>query len=98
MASYTREENKKDALGLFDMVQSLKKCKVPVIARVNGAAVGGGAGLVAASDIAVGVKSCVFGFTEVKLGKETSSYVSCFHLIICQYSRFGSCCHFSFCH
>jgi methylglutaconyl-CoA hydratase len=39
-----------------------------VIARVNGAAVGGGAGLVAASDISVGVEKANFGFTEVKLG------------------------------
>ncbi len=49
-------------------MHSIKQCRVPVIARVNGSAIGGGAGLVAASDIAVGVRGSAFGFTEVKLG------------------------------
>src|SRR5207237_4206434 len=40
----------------------------PVIARVHGAALGGGAGVVAACDIAIAVESAQFGFTEVKLG------------------------------
>ncbi len=68
MATYSHEQNKEDSLQLFDLFLSLRQCPVPVIARVNGAAVGGGAGLVAASDIAVALESAQFGFTEVKLG------------------------------
>ena len=68
MAGYSHEENAQDSLHLYDMVLSLRACPVPVIARVNGSAIGGGAGLVAASDIAVGVEGSLFGFTEVKLG------------------------------
>ena len=50
------------------MYLAIAKCPKPVIARVHGAALGGGAGLVAACDIAVAVESVQFGFTEVKLG------------------------------
>lgn len=68
MVRYSREDNEQDALRLFDMVHAVRSCPVPVVARVNGSAVGGGAGLVAASDVAVGVRDAQFGFTEVKLG------------------------------
>jgi methylglutaconyl-CoA hydratase len=50
------------------MYLSVAKCPKPVIARVHGAALGGGAGLVAACDIGTAVESVQFGFTEVKLG------------------------------
>lgn len=68
MASYSEQENKADALKLFDMVHSIKKCPLPTIARINGAALGGGAGLVSACDIGYSVNSAVFGFTEVGIG------------------------------
>ena len=68
MVEYTMEENEADAGLLFDMMYGIRHCTIPVISRVNGAALGGGCGLVASSDIAVGLESCRFGFTEVKLG------------------------------
>lgn len=58
MAKYTKEENEKDSHALFDMFHAIRSSPVPTIARVNGAALGGGAGLVATCDIAVsGTKS-----------------------------------------
>jgi methylglutaconyl-CoA hydratase len=68
MVQYTYEENLADAKAVGRMYLAIAKCPKPVIARVHGAALGGGAGLVAASDIAVSVESVQFGFTEVKLG------------------------------
>jgi methylglutaconyl-CoA hydratase len=68
MRTYTKDENLADAKLLFAMVASISSCPVPVIARVNGAALGGGVGLVAACDIALAVNSAKFGLTEVKLG------------------------------
>jgi methylglutaconyl-CoA hydratase len=52
MVNYTKEQNQHDAQKLFDMFYAIKSCSVPVIARVNGSALGGGVGLVAACDIA----------------------------------------------
>mmetsp|Transcript_3672 Transcript_3672/g.4760 ORF Transcript_3672/g.4760 Transcript_3672/m.4760 type:complete len:303 (+) Transcript_3672:72-980(+) len=68
MADYTYDENIDDALKLYDMVNSIKNCKIPVIAKVNGPALGGGAGIVSAADMAIAISSAKFGFTEVKLG------------------------------
>ncbi|MBI4474489.1 MAG: enoyl-CoA hydratase/isomerase family protein [Acidobacteria bacterium] len=68
MIQYTREENLEDARALARMFLAVTKCPKPVIARVHGAALGGGAGLVAACDIGIAVESAQFGFTEVKLG------------------------------
>ena len=68
MAGYAREENIADAQAAARMFLAIAKCPKPVLARVHGAALGGGAGAVAASDIAVAVESALFGFTEVKLG------------------------------
>ena len=68
MVQYTREQNLEDARALGRMYLALAKCPKPVIARVHGPALGGGAGLVAACDIGVAVESVQFGFTEVKLG------------------------------
>ncbi len=68
MVHYTREQNLEDARAVGRMYLTIAKCPKPVIARVHGAALGGGAGLVAACDIAVAVESVQFGFTEVKLG------------------------------
>src|SRR6266852_2811932 len=68
MVQYTHEQNLEDARAVGRMYLAIAKCTKPVIARVNGPALGGGAGLVAACDIAVAVESVQFGFTEVKLG------------------------------
>jgi methylglutaconyl-CoA hydratase len=68
MAQASEQENKEDSLRLFDMFHAIRACPVPVIARVNGAALGGGSGLVAACDMVFAVSSAVFGFTEVRLG------------------------------
>ena len=62
------KENEADALRLADMFASIDDCPVPVIARVQGAALGGGSGLVAACDIVIAASDVAFGFTEVRLG------------------------------
>jgi methylglutaconyl-CoA hydratase len=67
-AGYGFEENVEDALRLARMLKAIYDCPKPVIARVQGAAFGGGAGLVAACDLAVAVESAPFCFSEVKLG------------------------------
>jgi methylglutaconyl-CoA hydratase len=66
--SYTAEQNIADAFLLADMLQAINACPCPVIARINGAALGGGVGLVAVSDIAIAIEQARFGFSEVKLG------------------------------
>jgi methylglutaconyl-CoA hydratase len=68
MVQYTHDENLADARAVGRMYLAIAKCPKPVIARVHGAALGGGAGLVAACDIGVAMESAQFGFTEVKLG------------------------------
>jgi methylglutaconyl-CoA hydratase len=68
MAGYTREENLRDARAAASMFAAIDKLPVPVIARVHGAALGGGAGLAAVADIVVAAEDAMFGFTEVKLG------------------------------
>jgi methylglutaconyl-CoA hydratase len=68
MVQYTHDENLTDARAVGRMYLAIAKCPKPVIARVHGAALGGGAGLVAACDIGVAMESVQFGFTEVKLG------------------------------
>ncbi|MGE5360648.1 MAG: enoyl-CoA hydratase-related protein [Bacteroidales bacterium] len=67
-ASYTHEENVRDARRLAALFEALDTLPVPLIGRVHGAALGGGAGLVAVCDIVVADAHTVFGFTEVKLG------------------------------
>ena len=62
------EENEADALRLSDMFAAIDECPVPVVARVHGAALGGGSGLVAVCDIVIAAADAVFGFTEVRLG------------------------------
>ena len=68
MAGYTRDDNVRDARDAAAMFEAIDTLPVPVIARVHGAAIGGGAGLVAVADIALADESATFGFTEVKLG------------------------------
>jgi methylglutaconyl-CoA hydratase len=61
-------ENIRDAEAMAAMLLAIDRCPKPVIARVHGAALGGGCGLVAAADIVVAADDALFGFTEVKLG------------------------------
>lgn len=65
---YSHEENLEDARRIARMLNGIARSPKPVIARIHGAALGGGSGLAAACDIAIAVTSAQFGFTEVKLG------------------------------
>lgn len=67
-ASNTRTENRNDALKLLELIKSLHSLSKPTLALVNGAAYGGGAGLVACCDIAIAASNARFGFSEVRLG------------------------------
>jgi methylglutaconyl-CoA hydratase len=67
-AAFTREENLREAQALADLFFTVYESPKPVVARVHGAALGGGAGLVAACDIPVAALGTQFGFTEVRLG------------------------------
>lgn len=68
MAAASELENRQDAEGLAALMRALAYCDKPTIARVNGAAFGGGVGLIACCDIAVAVDSAKFALTESKLG------------------------------
>lgn len=61
-------ENENDALRLSDMFAAIDRCAHPVVARVHGAALGGGSGIVAACDIVIAADDSLFGFTEARLG------------------------------
>lgn len=67
-ANFSYEENREDARNLAAMFGAVEGCRKPVVARVKGAAIGGGVGLVAAADVAVAEEGTVFAFTEVRLG------------------------------
>ncbi len=67
-ASYSEPENRADADVLASMLGAIRACPRPVIARVHGAAVGGGVGLVAASDIAIASRDAWLQLSEVRLG------------------------------
>lgn len=64
----TEEDNEADALALARMLKHLHDLPQLTVALVQGAAMGGGAGLVAACDVAVAVKDTKFRFSEVRLG------------------------------
>jgi methylglutaconyl-CoA hydratase len=65
---YTQEENLRDAMAMSRMFAAINELPVAVIGRVQGAALGGGAGLAAVCDIVVAEEAALFGFTETKLG------------------------------
>jgi methylglutaconyl-CoA hydratase len=65
---FSEEENVADALHMAHMLESIDRCPVPVIARVHGAALGGGVGLIATCDIAIAAEGARFSFSEAKLG------------------------------
>ena len=68
MAGFTLEENRADSRALALMYGALYEIEVPLVARVQGAAIGGGAGLVAVADVAVASSEATFAFTETRLG------------------------------
>jgi len=65
---YTEEENLRDATAMSRMFAAINELPLAVIGRVQGAALGGGAGLAAVCDIVAAEDAALFGFTETKLG------------------------------
>jgi len=68
MVSFTRDENIRDSSLLAKMYALIDACPLPVIGRIQGAAIGGGVGLVSVCDIAIATRDARFGLSEVKLG------------------------------
>jgi methylglutaconyl-CoA hydratase len=68
MASFGEAENHADALKLAELMRTLAYLPKPTVARVQGSAFGGGVGLIACCDVAIGVPEAKFGLTEVRLG------------------------------
>jgi methylglutaconyl-CoA hydratase len=62
------DENVADATRLAVMLETIDSCPKPVVARVQGAALGGGCGLIACCDVALAAERATFGFTETRLG------------------------------
>jgi methylglutaconyl-CoA hydratase len=62
------EGNEQDAMAMAEMFETIDTCPVPVLARVQGAALGGGMGLCAVADVVVAEAGTRFGFTETRLG------------------------------
>jgi methylglutaconyl-CoA hydratase len=67
-AGFSYEENLEDARRLAEMFQAVDDLPKPVVAKVRGAAIGGGVGLVAVTDVAVVEEGTRFAFSEVRLG------------------------------
>jgi methylglutaconyl-CoA hydratase len=67
-AAFSYEENLEDARRLAEMFWTVDECPKPLVAKVQGAAMGGGAGLVAVADVAVAEEEARFAFSEVRLG------------------------------
>jgi methylglutaconyl-CoA hydratase len=66
--TYGEAENLRDANALAALMKALYQLPQPTVARVNGAALGGGTGLVACCDVVVAGEDALFGTTEVRLG------------------------------
>jgi methylglutaconyl-CoA hydratase len=64
----SREANEQDAMVLAEMLDAIDRCPVPLVTRVHGAALGGGMGLCAVSDVVIAESGSRFGFTETRLG------------------------------
>ncbi len=67
-ADFSFEDNVSDGEAIFDLMAAIDNCRKPVVGRVNGAAIGGGIGLVSCCDIVVAVDRAKFSFSEVRLG------------------------------
>jgi methylglutaconyl-CoA hydratase len=65
---YTEDENVRDATAAAQMFAALDALPLPLVGRIHGAALGGGAGLAAVCDIVVAEEAAIFGFTETRLG------------------------------
>jgi methylglutaconyl-CoA hydratase len=68
MINFTYQQNLEDSLKLAELFYLMYSLPKPIIARVNGAAIGGGTGLVAVCDIAIAAEKAKFSLSEVKLG------------------------------
>ncbi|HUQ28577.1 MAG TPA: enoyl-CoA hydratase/isomerase family protein [Usitatibacter sp.] len=68
MAGFSLDENRRDAMGLAALMRTIAHFRKPTLARVHGAAYGGGVGLVACCDIAVASQGATFALSEAKLG------------------------------
>ena len=68
MKNFSFDQNYKDSYELAKMLEKLHTITIPTIAKVNGAAIGGGLGLVAACDISIASTQAIFSLSEVKLG------------------------------
>jgi methylglutaconyl-CoA hydratase len=68
MKTWSEEENFQDSKKMAKMFRLLNTMPMPVIAKVNGPALGGGSGLVACCDYVIAVETAMFGFTEARLG------------------------------
>ena len=68
LADASQEENERDAMQLATLMRTLNYLSKPTIARINGAAFGGGLGLIAACDISIAVDGALFGLPEARLG------------------------------
>jgi methylglutaconyl-CoA hydratase len=68
VAAFGRDDNLREAQAMADLFFTVYNSPKPMVARVHGAALGGGAGLVAACDVSVAALGTRFGFTEVRLG------------------------------
>jgi methylglutaconyl-CoA hydratase len=62
------EQNEADVARMYEMYEAVDRCPAPVVARVQGYALGGGTGLAACADIPIAGADAVFGFSEVRLG------------------------------
>ncbi|HEY6052301.1 MAG TPA: enoyl-CoA hydratase-related protein [Gaiellaceae bacterium] len=67
-ADLSYEDNVEDAMRLRRMLEAIDSCPAPVVARVQGHALGGGCGLVACADVVIAEDDAIFAFSEVKLG------------------------------
>lgn len=68
MKDYSESENYQDSLKLSNMFWTLNSFKKPVIAKLNGSALGGGVGLVSCCDYVIAAETAMLGLTEVRLG------------------------------
>jgi methylglutaconyl-CoA hydratase len=67
-ATFSHEQNLHDSLRMANLFDTINTCPCPVVARVNGTAMGGGAGLISVCDIVIAAENARLAFSEVKLG------------------------------
>jgi methylglutaconyl-CoA hydratase len=68
MSALSRAENERDAMALAELMEAIDRCPKPVIGLIQGAAFGGGVGLVACCDVAIATSGASFSLSEVRLG------------------------------